>query len=152
MGMKDTQIQSVWRVPALAMAIGLIGGVGGTLVGVIPGFIAFRTSPGGYFGLFIDSFILIETFCATAITVFLSAFHFAIERKTNRATRARITTFSVLIPIAGWFAISAIAGMNSFRIGGWLVGALLGVGVLIVYRLSQRKMIRSENDGPTSSS
>jgi|GEM_PF-6588829 len=140
--MKEMQSQSVWPNASLALVIGVIGGVGGTLAGLIPGFIALRASPGGY-GFFVDLFLLIETFSAIATTVALSALYFAIK-KTDREAQARSVTFSVLVPIVGWFALSALAGLNSYRIGGWLVGTLLGFGVWMVYCLSLERANRRE--------
>ena len=81
--MKEMQSQSVWPNASLALVIGVIGGVGGTLAGLIPGFIALRASPGGY-GFFVDLFLLIETFSAIATTVALSALYFAIKKPIER--------------------------------------------------------------------
>lgn len=141
--MDTLKSKSISASIGLAVAIGLIGTVGGSILGFIPGAIAFRTSPGGY-GIFVDSFLLIESAFAVLMTVFLSAAHFGIENKTRRIDRARITRVSVFIPVVTWFVLSAMSGFNSFRIGGWFFGALIGLIALLCFEIYQRLMRRAE--------
>jgi len=139
--MSEAKHQTWWAVIGLGSIAGIGGGLIGTFVGIIPGFLAARGSPGGYFGLFFDSFLSIVTFCAIAGALIFSTILGCIMFSSHREKRIFLAMIGVALPLGAWLFLTVlVGGFEPYRIYGWFFGAAPGFFGLLIPALIPNAM------------
>lgn len=126
-----------WRVAVFLIVSGILGFISGSLIGFIPGFIAFRSDPGRVIlWMRFDQFLAIMALSCGLATL-------AIYRWVVRDTRVSVSLAAPIIGASPWVFISmASDGENIFRVGGSLVGLVASVAATVVFMMVRRPALR----------
>lgn len=129
--------RSLWQVAVFLIVSGILGFISGSLIGFIPGFIAFRTDPGRVLlWMRFDQFLAIMALSSGLATL-------AIYRWVVRDTRISVSLAAPIIGASPWVFISmASDGEGSFRVGGALAGLVASVAATVAFMLVRRSVLR----------
>jgi hypothetical protein len=121
--------RSAWRVAGYLAASGILGCFSGSLIGLLPGIIAFRSEPSRVIlWMRFDQFLAIMAFSCGMASL-------AIFRLIARNPALVLSIVAVVVGSCPWVLISTVTGEGDwFRVGGALAGlvASLVVSVLLV--------------------
>jgi hypothetical protein len=121
--------RSAWRVAGYFAASGILGFFSGSLIGLLPGIIAFRSEPSRVIlWVRFDQFLAIMAFSCGLASL-------AIFRLIARNPALVLSMVAVVVGSYPWVLISTVTGEGDwFRVGGALAGlvASLVVSVLLV--------------------